>query len=169
MDEALIHNLTHFFCTKRSQKLDGYPETKSYDPPYNDHDKQTIRFQLTLLLTKIRQQREASANPAKYTFSDAVRYAVACHSLTLPKAVDFLLRVACLPGSTAVVERAFSVLKLVLTRLRASMLITTLDALMRIKIEGPQVPSLPFLNSVVDRFIKAAPKTGRRRDFGTVA
>ena len=168
-DEALIHNLTHFFCTKRSQKLDGYPETKSYDPPYNDHDKQTIRFQLTLLLTKIRQQREASANPAKYTFSDAVRYAVACHSLTLPKAVDFLLRVACLPGSTAVVERAFSVLKLVLTRLRASMLITTLDALMRIKIEGPQVPSLPLLNSVVDRFIKAAPKTGRRRDFGTVA
>ena len=63
------------------------------------------------------------------------------------------------------VERAFSVLKLIMTPLRNRLRQDTLDMLIRIKMEGTEQPGDDFIEKVVDRFVKISPQGGRRVNF----
>ena len=73
-----------------------------------------------------------------------------------------MVLLASFPVGTVDVERAFSVLKLIMTQLRNRLRQDTLDMLIRIKMEGTEQPEDAFLEKVIDGFVKMSPQGGRR-------
>ncbi|XP_033759481.1 uncharacterized protein LOC117341727 [Pecten maximus] len=66
-----------------------------------------------------------------------------------PELYKLLYMVNCIPASTASVERAFSVLRLIKNKHRNRLTQTTLDSLMKINFEGPEHLSAEDLGSLI--------------------
>lgn len=64
----------------------------------------------------------------------------------------------CIPVSTASVERSFSTMNRIHTKLRNRMGEETIDHLMRISCEGPDDPPLSLLNAAVDLYARKKPR-----------
>lgn len=128
-----------------------------------------MRHQLPQLFLALQKAKDISPDPSAFTFEDALKYACTREGTTLPVAVDAMIRVACFPAGTVDVERAFSVLKLILTPHRNRLRQDVLDRLIRIKLEGPESLGNLFIEKVIDRFVKMAPKSGRRVNFGSAS
>ena len=71
-----------------------------------------------------------------------------------PNIVKLLSILLCLPVSTASVERSFSAMKTIKTRLRNRLSDVTLSHLMRIAIEGPDTLSDLDLDEIVNIWSK---------------
>ena len=67
-----------------------------------------------------------------------------------PNIAKLLSILLCLPVSTASVERSFSAMKTIKTRLRNRLSDTSLSHLMTIAIEGPNTLSDQDLDSIID-------------------
>ena len=66
--------------------------------------------------------------------------------------------IMCVPISTASVERSFSTMNRIHTKLRNKLGEESIDHLMRIACEGPENPPLSFLNSIIDLYAKKKPR-----------
>ena len=159
-----VNTLVTYYGTAKSASVTGKPTTTSA-PVWDAEYCSRVRHQLPQLFQALRTARDSAKDPSLFTFEDGLKYACAREATSLPVAVDVMMLVASFPVGTVDVERAFSVLKLIMTPLRNRLRQDTLDMLIRIKMEGTEQPGDDFLEKVVDRFVKMSPQGGRRVNF----
>ena len=145
-------------------ELDGFVET--FDHTIKRLKEKEKKKVFEMVANSSLSSVEASSYIAEHTPTSADIFRNMCmdESLQVYPHLMHLFRISLLiPPSTANVERGFSVMNLLCTPLRSSLSENSLDRLMRICINGPEVLSEEQLEELVDDFKKK--RDNRRLDL----
>ena len=132
-----------------------YALTTYTSPPLLDGDELLSEwkiFRRALLVEKkaIMERKEESASPSMQEILDEMNKSHTYGGI-FPETWKLLNITMALPVGTATVERSFSQMKLIITRLRSRLSDSNLEHLMKIRIKGPPLTDVDF-NAILDIF-----------------
>ena len=148
-----IELLSSFYGSTASVEYEGVTYTS---PPLLDADDLRSEWKVyrrAMLQEKDMIMAEKDGSQSLPTMQELSVRMMSCHSYVgiFPEMFKLIQIILCLPVGTATVERSFSQMKMVKTRLRNRLSDENLPRLMRIAIEGPELESVNF-EDILDIF-----------------